>query len=152
MHSYQITESTLEDYRANKLLDDRITFLLQQADEQLAEIRQNSDFYTGILDELEIDDTLNNPIMWMLFMSDEDIVDAYIDTFKKPFRSIIPVADLADILLYLIHLKKVNGEALAGTDLLFESTTEGLDEVDHYCFSNVLAYVQRKNEGNCLTF
>lgn len=152
MHSYQITESTLDDYRTNKLLDERIEFLMAQANEQLDEIAQDSALYEQWLDALEISKEFDNIIIWVLLMSDEEIVDEYIDTFKKSFRSIIPIYDLSDLLLYLIHLEKIKNAPLPGTKELLETKTEGLDEVDHHCFSNVLAYVQRKNQDNCISF
>lgn len=80
-------------------------------------------------------------------MSDEDIVDEYISAFNKKFREIIPISDLADLLLYAVHLKKVKNITLDGFDYFLEYEHDGKDEVDQYCFTNVLLYVQKSKEA-----
>ena len=40
MHTFQIAESVLDEYKNNKLSEERINFLITQANEQLEEISQ----------------------------------------------------------------------------------------------------------------
>jgi len=79
-------------------------------------------------------------------MSKEDIVEDYIDKFNKNFREIIPVSDLADLLLYSVHLKKVQNIELDGFDYLLNYEQEGIDEMDQYAFTNALLYIQKLKE------
>ena len=79
-------------------------------------------------------------------MSNEDICDEYIDEFDKDFREIIPVSDLADLLVYIVHLKKVKNIELDGFDYLLEYKHEGKDEMDQYAFTNALLYIQKSKE------
>ena len=58
----------------------------------------------------------------------------------------IPVSDLADLLLYLVYLKKVKDNALDGFDYLFTYKNDGIEEMDQYAFTNVLLYIQKSKE------
>jgi hypothetical protein len=147
MHTYQIAESVLDNYRNGKLTEERIDFLKAQADEQLAEIAQNEALYERFLQEVHAPEKIDNIVLWMLIMSNEDIVDDYISAFKKKFREIIPVSDLADLLLYAVHLKKVKNTTLDGFDYFLEYEHEGKDEMDQYCFMNVLLYTQKSKQA-----
>jgi hypothetical protein len=146
MHTLQIAQSVLDDYRNNKLSEERINFLITQANEQLEEISKNKEIYDRFLNKVNAPEKIDNIILWILFMSNEDICDTYIDTFDKGFREIIPVSDLADLLVYTIHLKKVKNIELDGFDYLLEYKHEGIDEVDQYSFTNVLLYIQKSKE------
>ncbi len=146
MHTLQIAESVLDDYRNNKLSEERINFLITQANEQLDEISQNKEIYNSFLNKVNAPKKIDNIILWILFMSNEDICEEYIDEFDKDFREIIPVSDLADLLVYIIHLKKIKNIELDGFDYLLEYKHEGIDEVDQYSFANVLLYVQKSKE------
>ncbi len=146
MHTLQIAESVLDDYRNNKLSEERINFLITQANEQLDEISQNKEIYNSFLNKVNAPKKIDNIILWILFMSNEDICEEYIDEFDKDFREIIPVSDLADLLVYIIHLKKIKNIELDGFDYLLEYKHEGIDEVDQYSFANVLLYIQRSKE------
>lgn len=148
MHTYQIAEAVLDNYKKDKLSDERIDFLKTQADEQLEEIAQNRALYDRFLQKVNAPEKIDNIILWMLLMSNEDIVEAYIDAFgKKKFREIIPVSDLADLLLCAVHLKKVKNIELEGFDYLLEYQHDGKDEVDQYCVTNVLLYIQKSKEA-----
>lgn len=147
MHTYQIAASVLDNYRNDKLSEERIDFLKAQAKEQLNEIAQNKALYERFLQEVDAPETIDDIILWILLMSDEDIVDDYIAAFKKKYREIIPVSDLADLLLYAVHLKKVKNVALDGFDYLLEYRHEGKDEMDQYCFTNVLLYIQKSKQA-----
>jgi hypothetical protein len=146
MHTLQISESVLDDYRNNKLTEERINFLIAQANEQLEEISQNKEIYNRFLNKVNAPQKIDNIILWILFMSNEDICDEYIEEFDKDFREIIPVSDLADLLSYIVHLKKIKNIELDGFDYLLEYKHGGIDEVDQYSFSNVLLYVQKSKE------
>ena len=146
MHTLQIAESVLDDYRNNKLSEERINFLITQANEQLDEISQNKEIYDSFLNKVNAPQKIDNIILWILFMSNEDICEEYIDEFDKGFREIIPVSDLADLLVYVIHLKKIKNIELDGYDYLLEYKHEGIDEVDQYAFANVLLHVQKSKE------
>ncbi|MDM5264499.1 hypothetical protein PF327_09850 [Sulfurovum sp. XTW-4] len=146
MHTLQIAESVLDDYRNNKLTEERINFLITQANEQLDEISQNKEIYESFLNKVNAPQKIDNIILWILLMSNEDICEEYIDEFNKDFREIIPVSDLADLLVYVIHLKKIKNIELDGYDYLLEYKHEGIDEVDQYAFANVLLHVQKSKE------
>ncbi|HEY9129264.1 MAG TPA: hypothetical protein VIN02_05485 [Sulfurovum sp.] len=146
MHTLQIAESVLDGYRNDKLTEERINFLITQANEQLDEISQDKELYHSFLNKVNAPEKIDNIILWILFMSNEDICDTYIDTFDKGFREIIPVSDLADVLVYIVHLKKVKNIEVDGFDYLLEYKHGGIDEVDQYAFSNVLLYVQKSKE------
>jgi hypothetical protein len=107
MHTFQIAESLLENFRNDKLSDVRINFLITQANEQLLEMAQNKELYDGFLAKVKAPERIDNIILWILLMSNEGIGSKYIREFKKDFRKFIPVSDLADLLLYIVHLKKV---------------------------------------------
>ena len=146
MHTYQIADAVLDNYRNGKLTEERIDFLKKQAEEQLGEIAQNPALYERFLKEVDAPETIDSIVLWMLFMLDEDIVDDYIGAFKKKYREIIPVSDLADLLLYAVHLKKVKNVTLDGFDYFLEYQHEGKDEMDQYCFTNVLLYIQKSKQ------
>lgn len=146
MHTFQIAESLLENYRNDKLSDERINFLITQANEQLAEIAQNKELYDSFLTKVKAPERIENIILWMLLMSNETICSKYIREFKKDFRKFIPVSDLADLLLYAIHLIKVKNIELDGLDYLLEYEEEGIEVMDQYAFTNVLLYIQSSKE------
>jgi hypothetical protein len=56
------------------------------------------------------------------------------------------VSDLADLLLYIVHLKKVKNIELDGLDYLLEYEEEGIEVMDQYAFTNVLLYIQKSKE------
>ena len=146
MHTFQIAESVLDGYKNEKLSEDRINFLITQANEQLDEISQNKEIYSSFLNQVNAPQKIDNIILWILLMSNEGIVDEYIDEFDKDFREIIPVGDLADLLLYSVHLKKVKNIELEGFDYLLEYEHEGIVEMDQYAFTNALLYIQKSKE------
>lgn len=146
MHTLQIATSVLDGYTNDKLSEERINFLITQANEQLDEISQNKEIYNSFLNKINPPQKIDNIILWMLLMSNESICDEYIEEFDKDFREIIPVSDLADLLIYIIHLKKVKNIELDGFDYLLEYKDEGIDEMDQYAFTNVLLYIQKSKE------
>lgn len=146
MHTFQIATSVLDGYRNNKLTEERINFLIAQANEQLDEISQNKEMYNAFLKQVNAPQKIDNIILWILLMSNEDICDEYISEFKKGFREIIPVSDLADLLAYVIHLKKLKNIELDGFDYLLEYEKEGIEEMDHFCFTNVLLYIEKSKQ------
>ena len=146
MHTLQIKETILDNYKNDKLTEERINFLITQANEQLDEIAGNKEIYDRFLNQVKAPQKINNIILWILFMSNEDIVEDYIDTFKKDFREIIPVGDLADLLLYSIYSKKVKNIELDGFDYLIAYEHEGIAEMDQFAFTNALLYIQKSKE------
>lgn len=143
MHTFQIAESILDDYKRDKLSEERINFLINQATEQLDEIRQNKDLYENFLNQVKAPQKIDTIILWILLMADEDICCEYTSSFEKKFRDIIPVSDLADLLFYSIHLKKVQNIELDGLDYLLEYEGNGVEEMDQFCFTNALLYIQK---------
>ncbi|HHD84286.1 MAG TPA: hypothetical protein ENK93_05345, partial [Campylobacteraceae bacterium] len=120
MHTYEIKESVLESYKKSRLSDERINDLIRQADEQLGEISQNEALYNSFSEEVEAPAEIDNIILWMLFMSNEDICSDYISQCKKSFMDSIPGSDLAELLLYVVHRKKVEHIDIAGFDYLLQ--------------------------------
>lgn len=148
MHTLQIAEKVLDGHRNDKLTEERINFLTTQATEQLDEIAQNKEIYESFLNRVNAPEKIDRLILWILLMSNEDIVEEYIDEFGKNFREIIPVSDLADLLIYAVHLKKVKDITLDGFDYLLEYEHAGMEEVDQFAFTNVLLYVERSKQVN----
>ena len=146
MDTFQIAEPVLDNYRNDKLTDERIDFLITQANEQLEELSQNKEIYDGLLERVNAPEKIDNIILWILLMSNERIVDVYIDEYGKKFRDMIPVSDLADLILYVVHLKKVKNIELDGLDYLLEYEHEGVDEFDQYCVTNIILYIQKSKE------
>ncbi len=146
MHTLQIAEKVLDGHRNDKLTEKRINFLKTQADEQLAEIAGNKELYESFLKRVNAPEKIDNIILWILLMSNEDIVEKYIDAFDKNYREIIPVSDLADLLIYAIHLKKLQNVELDGFDYLLKYEHAGIEEVDQFAFTNVLLYVERSKQ------
>jgi len=146
MHTIQIAETVLDGYKNEKLSEERLEFLKTQANEQLSEISKNKEIYDRFLKEVKAPTKIDNIVLWMLFMSNEFICDDYISEFNKDFREIIPVSDIADLLLYSIHQKKVKKIDLDGFDFLLEQEEEGIEEADQFCFTNVLLYIQKSKE------
>ena len=146
MDTFQIANSVLDGYINDKLSEERINFLIAQANEQLDEISQNKEIYNSFLNKVNAPEKIDNIILWILFMSNEAICEEYIEEFDKNFREIIPVSDLADLLAYIVHLKKVKDIELDGFDYLMEYKHGGIDEMDQYCFTNVLLYIQQSKE------
>jgi len=146
MHTFQIAESVLDGYKNEKLSEERISFLKTQANEQLDEISQNKEIYNKFLNQVNAPQKIDNIILWILLMSNERICDEYIDEFNKDFREIIPVSDLADLLVYIIHLKRVKNIELDGFDYLLEYEEGGIEEMDQYAFTNILLYIQQSKE------
>lgn len=146
MHTFQIAKSVLDDYKNDKLSEERINFLITQANDQLDEISQNKEIYNSFLNQVNAPRKIDNIILWILLMSNEGICCKYISQFDKDFREIIPVSDLADLLFYSVHLKKVKNIELDGFEYLLEYEKEGIEEVDQYCFTNALLYIQKSKE------
>lgn len=146
MHTFQISNSVLEGYKNDKLSEVRINFLITQANEQLDEISQNEEIYNSFLNKIKAPKKIDNIILWILLMSNERICDEYIDEFNKDFRDIIPISDLADLLLYAVHLKKVKNIELDGFDFLLEYEEGGIEEMDQFSFTNTLLYIQKSKE------
>jgi hypothetical protein len=146
MHTYQISELVLEGYINEKLSEKRINFLITQASEQLQEISQNQDVYNSFLKQVKAPQKVDKIILWILFMSSERICDEYISEFDKKFRDTIPVSDLADLLFYIVHMKKVKNIELDGFAYLLEYEGEGIEELDQFSFTNALLYIQKLKE------
>lgn len=147
MHTFQIAPTVLDNYRIGKLTDERINALIAQANEQLEEIAQNKAVYEKFLKEVDAPEKIDNIVLWMLLMSNEDIVEEYIDEFGKKYREMIPVSDLADLLVHAVHLKKLQNIDLEGFDYFLDYQDSGKDEMDQYAFMNVLLYTQRAKEA-----
>ena len=114
MNTFQVTEPVLDGYINDKLGEERIDFLITQANEQLAEFSQNKELYESSLKEVNAPQKVDNIILWILLMSNEYISRDYLSAFDKDFRKIIPVSDLADLLLYSVYLKKFKKIELDG--------------------------------------
>ena len=146
MNTFQVSESVLEGYKNEKLTEERINFLITQVNEQLNEISQNKEIYNSFLNEVNAPEKVDNIILWILLMSNEGICWEYIGEFDKDFRKIIPVSDLADLLLYIVYLKKIKNIELDGFDYLLEYKEDGMEEVDQFAFTNIFLYIQKSKE------
>jgi len=146
MNTFQVTEPVLIGYKSEKLTDERMDFLKAQADEQLAEMAQNKEVYDGFLKQVTPPEKIDNIILWILLMSNEGICWDYIEEYSKDFRDVIPVSDLADLVLYAVYLKKVEDIELDGFDYLMTYKEDGLEEVDQFAFTNVFLYIQKSKE------
>jgi hypothetical protein len=143
MNTYQIAPPVLEEYRSIILKDERVEFLKRQADEQLEEIAGNDEIYQRFLEKVNAPEKIDNVILWILLMSDESIVDEYIEEYDKDFTDMIPVCDLADLLFDTVYMKKNKDIELDGFDYLLGYNTPGMVEVDQHAVTNALAYIQK---------
>ena len=146
MNTFQIAESALAGYKAEKLSDERINALVEQANEQIAEIAQKKEIYDGFLEQVSAPQKIDNIILWILFMSNEDICSDYIDEFDKDFSDNIPMSDLADLLIYTVYLKKVENTTLEGFDYLDDYEKNDIEDVDQFALTNAFLYIQKTKE------
>ena len=146
MNTFQIAASALEGYKNTKLSDERIDVLVKQANMQIAEIIQNKELYDGFLSQVDAPLEVDNIILWVLFMSNEDICDEYIEAFDKDFNDSIPVSDLADLLIYIVYLKKVKYVELKGYEYLEDYEDGDIEDVDQFAFTNAFLYIQKTKE------
>ena len=146
MNTPQIAESALDGYKNEKLSEERINFLITQANEQLDEISGNKELYDEFLEEVNAPKKVDNIILWILFMSNEDICRDYINAFDKDLMKVVPRSDLADLLLYSVYLTKVKNTELDGYDYLVEYDGEGMEELDQYTLTNAFLYIQQTKE------
>jgi len=146
MNTFQIAPSALEGYKNTKLSDVRIDALVEQANTQIAEIATNKELYDGFVSQVDAPSEVDNLILWVLFMSDEDICDAYIEAFDKDFSDSIPISDLADLLIYIVYLKKVKNEELEGFDYLDDYEDGDIEDVDQFALTNAFLYIQKTKE------
>lgn len=146
MNTFQIAGSALEGYKNEKLSDERINALVEQANAQLDEISQNKEIYDSFLQKVNAPQKVDNLILWVLFMSNEDICSEYIDEFDKDFSDNIPISDLADLLIYIVFLKKVKNTQLEGFDYLSDYEEEGIEDVDQFALTNSFLYIQKTKE------
>jgi 3-methyladenine DNA glycosylase AlkD len=146
MNTFQIAGSALDGYKNEKLSDERINALVVQANTQIDEIAQNKELYDSFIQKVNAPQKIDNIILWVLFMSNEDIRDTYIETFDKEFRDDIPISDLADLLIYIVYLKKVKNEELAGFDYLDNYEDGDIEDVDQFALTNTFLYIQKTKE------
>jgi hypothetical protein len=146
MNTFQIAEPILNTYMNDKISLERSELLVAQANEQIDEISQNQEIYNSFLKQVNAPKKADKLILWILFMAYDDICSDYISEFKKDFNDTVPISDLADLLLYVAHLKKVKNIELDGFDYLLEYEGEGIEEVDQYSVTNVLAYIQQSKQ------
>jgi len=146
MNTFQIVESVLEEYRSQVLGVKRTDFLVAQANEQINEIAGNKALYEAFVTKVNAPEKVDNIILWILFMSDEDICCDYIKAFDKDFEDEIPLNDIADLLLEITYLKKVQKIELEGLDYLASYNKELMEEIDQHSVTNVLAYIQKSKQ------
>ena len=146
MNTFQIAASALEGYKNTKLSDERIDALVKQANMQIAEIIENKELYDSFLSQVDAPLEVDNIILWVLFMSNEDICDEYIEAFDKDFSDSIPVSDLADLLIYIVYLKKVKDVELKGYDYLEGYEDGDIEDVDQFALTNAFLYIQKTKE------
>lgn len=146
MHTFQITKPVLENYKNDRLSDARIDFLIKQANEQLEEIAQNKELYDRFLTKVNAPQKIDNILLWMLLMSNDVICTAYRKECNKKFRDMLPICDLADLMLYTVYLKQVKDVELDGLDYLLQYEHDGIEEMDQCAFSNVFLYIQQSKE------
>lgn len=146
MNTPQIAETALDGYKNEKLSDERINFLITQANEQLDEISGNKELYDEFLEEVNAPKKVDNIILWILFMSNEDICRDYINAFDKDLMKVVPRSDVADLLLYSVYLSKVKNTQLDGYDYLLEYDGDGMEDVDQYALTNAFLYIQQTKE------
>lgn len=146
MNTFQIAVAVLDEYKNSVLGDERVNFLVAQANEQIDEISGNTELYDGFLNRVNAPQKIDKLILWILLMSDEDICSDYIDALNKDFEDEIPINDLADLLLCIAHLQKSQNIELDGIDYLLDYEDGEIVEVDQHCVTNVLAYIQKSKQ------
>jgi len=148
LHTEQISQTVLTNYIHDRLSSERIEMLTTQAKEQIEEIRTDQTLYEQFLQKTGAPKEIDTRVLWVAMMCDDDICSEYISRFKKPFADRIPVSDLADLIVYLIHTQKSKEDEIAGYDFLMAYEKGDIDDVDQYAFTNVLLYIQQSKEGD----
>lgn len=146
MNTFQIAETALAGYKNTTLSDERINALVEQANAQIDEIAQNKELFDGFLETVAAPEPIDNIILWILFMSDEDICYDYIEAFDKDFSDSIPISDLADLLIYSVYLLKVKNTKLDGFDYLDTYEDGDIADVDQFALTNAFLYIQKSKE------
>ncbi len=146
MNTFQIAASALTGYKDTKLSDERINALITQVNIQIDEIAQNKVLYDSFTTQVNAPQKVDKIILWILFMSNEDICSEYIETLDKAFTDSIPISDLADLLVYSVYLKKVKGTHLEGFDYLDSYDKGEIEDVDQFALTNVFLYIQKTKE------
>lgn len=146
MNTFQIAKTALAGYKDAKLSDERINTLVEQANKQIEEIAQNKEVYERFLTQVGASKEFDNIILWILFMSNEDICSDYIDEYDKDFSDNIPISDLADLLIYAVYLKKVKEVTLEGYDYLDDYEEGDIEDVDQFALTNAFLYIQKTKE------
>ncbi len=146
MDTFEIAAQVLENYKNERLKEERIESLLHQAKTQLEEIAGNPTLYQSFLEKVQAPTEVDPIVLWVLLMSDEEICSTYIEAFDKEFDDTIPISDLADLLIYLAHLHKYQNQEIAGYAYLSEYHGGNIDDVDQYAFTNALLYIQKSKE------
>lgn len=146
MNTFQIVASVLDEYKKSVLGRQRVDELVEQVNEQLSEISQNEALYNGFLEKVTAPEEVDNIILWVLFMSHEDICYDYIEAFDKDFEDEIPLNDLGDLLIHIAHLKNIQNIELDGYGYLAQYNKEIMEEIDQHAVTNVLAYIQKSKQ------
>ena len=146
MNTFQIAKTALAGYKETRLSDERINTLVEQANMQIEEIAQNKEIYVRFLEQVDASNEFDNVILWILFMSNEDICSDYIDEYDKDFSDNIPISDLADLLIYTVYLKKVKDTHLEGFDYLDDYEDGDIEDVDQFALTNAFLYIQKTKE------
>jgi len=143
MNTFQIVGAVLEEYQNKVIGTKRVDALTAQANEQISEIAQNRELYDGFLKQVNAPEPIDNIILWVLFMSHEDICCDYIEAFDKDFEEEIPLNDLGDLLVHIAQVQNVQMIELDGYDYLAKYNKEIMEEIDQHAVTNVLAYIQK---------
>lgn len=145
MQIFEITNEVVEGY-VEKVGQERIDFLVNQAKEQIEEIAQDEKVYLDYLNKAQASVKVDKLVLWVLFMSLEDICFDYIEKFNKDFFEETPMNDLADLSMYIVYLTNSKGEKLDGIQYMSESNEQRLKEIDHHSVTNLLLYVQQQKQ------
>ena len=144
MEVFGINTEVLDQHLKN-IGEDRINFLIDQAKEQLDEINSNEEIKKEFLKEIELEKEVDDLVLWILFMSNEEVVAKYIKEFKKDFFDFIPINDITDLCVYL-SVKYQAGENIEGIEELVEFEKETKREIEYNTITTLLMIVQEQKK------
>lgn len=146
MQIFEIAPEVLKGH-VQRMGQDRVNELVSQAKEQISEIATRPEVLESYLGQVGLEKRVDDLVVWILFMMDEDICDAYNEIFEKGFFKMIPLNDLSDLTIYVANLIKTENKNIDGVDNIINCNTGTSKEVDHHSVTNLLYYIQQEKQN-----
>ena len=92
-------------------MENRIGYLIcNLVEPQIDEILNDMDFFVECLIETNLTELfdekdLSKILVWIMFMSDKEIVKKYNTKFNKGFFNVCPYSDIRDLYMYIVYVE-----------------------------------------------